>query len=254
METKSVISFPSELFEKVDHYVYRLIDPRDGSTFYVGQGIGNRVFGHIDEARKGVASAESEPSDKLKTIRDILDVRLEPIHVIHRHGMTQDEADEVEAALIDIFPGLTNEQGGFGSAERGPAHVTELILQYGAKEMEFLPTDKLLLIKINKTIAERGVYEAVRHAWKIKVKRAQKAEYVLAIDRGICRGVFKPDEWLPATCENFPTRTVSAPERYGFVDQDQICPDSIQKRFIGKRIPKALVKKGKATPFEYVGI
>ena len=254
MDTKCITSFPPELFIKVNHYVYRLIDPRDGSTFYVGQGVDNRVFSHIDEARKGLASAELEISDKLKTIREILAVGLDPIHVIHRHGMTQDEANEVEAALIDVFPGLTNEQGGIGSVERGPAHVAELVQQYGAKEMEFLPTDKLLLIKINKTIEERGsIYEAVRHAWNISIERANNAEYVLAIDRGICKGAFKPTEkWMPATCKNFPTRTVSMPERCGFIGVS--APEYITERFLGKRIPKNLVKKGKANPCEYVGV
>lgn len=246
MDSKSKSCFPSELFETINHYVYRLIDPRDGLTFYVGQGVDNRVFAHIESARIGVESTE-----KLDTIREILRAGLEPIHVIHRHGMTADEADEVEAALIDAFSGLTNDQGGIGSAERGPAHVEELIQKYGAKEMVFdLSTDKLLLIKINKTAAERSVYEAVRHAWKINVKRAEKVEYVLAIDRGICKGVFKPQEWLPATCENFPTRTESAPDRYGFIGVE--APDDVKERFLNKRIPKGLIKKGKAGPFEYV--
>lgn len=43
--------FPSEVFDKLGYYVYRLIDPRNGDTFYVGKGQRNRVFDHI----KGVA-------------------------------------------------------------------------------------------------------------------------------------------------------------------------------------------------------
>ena len=39
--------FPSDVCDKLGNYVYRLIDPRNGETFYVGKGKGNRVFSHI---------------------------------------------------------------------------------------------------------------------------------------------------------------------------------------------------------------
>ena len=40
--------FTPDMHHKLGHYVYRLIDPRDGSTFYVGRGQVNRVFEHIN--------------------------------------------------------------------------------------------------------------------------------------------------------------------------------------------------------------
>ena len=40
-------SFPGEVARRHNTYVYRLIDPRDGETFYVGKGQGNRVFSHV---------------------------------------------------------------------------------------------------------------------------------------------------------------------------------------------------------------
>ena len=36
-------SFPAGVAEQLKWYVYRLIDPRNGETFYVGKGRGNRV-------------------------------------------------------------------------------------------------------------------------------------------------------------------------------------------------------------------
>ena len=41
-------SFPKEIFPKLKYYVYRLIDPRNGETFYVGKGKGDRVFAHAN--------------------------------------------------------------------------------------------------------------------------------------------------------------------------------------------------------------
>ena len=42
-------SFPNEIHEALGYYVYRLIDPRNGQTFYVGKGKGNRVFSHAKQ-------------------------------------------------------------------------------------------------------------------------------------------------------------------------------------------------------------
>lgn len=38
----SIRSFSPEVCEKLGYYVYRLIDPRNGQTFYIGKGKGNR--------------------------------------------------------------------------------------------------------------------------------------------------------------------------------------------------------------------
>src|SRR5689334_3931106 len=92
--------FPSEVIQQLKTYVYRLIDPRNGETFYVGKGQGNRVFSHIHEEVKG-----DDLGDKLKRIREIHLAGFEVGHVIHRHGMNDETAMEVEAALIDAYPG-----------------------------------------------------------------------------------------------------------------------------------------------------
>ena len=76
-----ITEFPSGVIEHLGWYVYRLIDPRDGSTFYVGKGKGNRVFAHM---RGEVAAADDDEllSNKLKQIREIRLAGLEVIHVI----------------------------------------------------------------------------------------------------------------------------------------------------------------------------
>ena len=40
-------NFSSEVCKALAYYVYRLIDPRNGETFYVGKGKDNRVFEHV---------------------------------------------------------------------------------------------------------------------------------------------------------------------------------------------------------------
>lgn len=39
--------FSPEVSAQLNYYVYRLIDPRNGQTFYVGKGRGNRIFQHV---------------------------------------------------------------------------------------------------------------------------------------------------------------------------------------------------------------
>lgn len=73
-------SFKPEVAGKLRTYVYRLIDPRNGETFYVGKGQGNRVFAHIREQVD-----EDDPTNKLLRIRDIHLAGFEVAHVIHRH-------------------------------------------------------------------------------------------------------------------------------------------------------------------------
>lgn len=61
MSEQEVESFPTGVAIKLKTYVYRLIDPRNGETFYVGKGKGNRVFSHIHERVEG-----DELDNKLK--------------------------------------------------------------------------------------------------------------------------------------------------------------------------------------------
>lgn len=129
-------TFPFELHDQLKYYVYRLIDPRTGQTFYVGKGKGNRVFEH---AKNAIDLTDDDIlTDKSRTIQDIINSGLEVLHVIHRHGIEDEStAFEVEAALIEAYPGLTNLAGGHDNSERGCAHADELIRKY---KMEAIQT------------------------------------------------------------------------------------------------------------------
>ena len=239
------MAFTEEIADKLGFYVYRLIDPRNGETFYVGKGKGNRVFAHV--AGELEAGAD-ELSEKLQRIRDIRLAGFDVAHVIHRHGLDSRTAIEVEAALIDAYPGVTNITSGYDADERGAMHANEIIERYQAAVAEF--AHNLVIININRTASERPLYEAVRYAWKISPKKAEKADYVLAVQRGLIVGVFKPDKWLRATSENFPGTPDVWEGRWGFVGHE--APDHIQKLYVRRRLPDDLRKKGAANPIRYV--
>ena len=42
-----MIQFSQKTIEELNYYVYVLVDPRNSKIFYVGKGIGNRVFAHV---------------------------------------------------------------------------------------------------------------------------------------------------------------------------------------------------------------
>jgi uncharacterized protein len=237
--------FSQAVSDKLKCYVYRLIDPRSGTTFYVGRGRGNRVFSHAagDEEPSGSEDAESL---KIRMIREIKNDGFQVQHVIHRHGMDEESAREVEAALIDAYPGLTNIQQGYENA-RGAIHATQVIRLYEADEAKF--QHNVILITINRTIEDRPTIDAVRYAWKIDPIRAHKVDYVLAVANGMIVGVYVADEWLPATLENFPGFPLTDPERFGFRGHE--APDDVKALYFQKRVPPA--RPGAANPIRYEG-
>lgn len=235
-------SFPPEVIDKLKSYVYRLIDPRNGETFYVGKGKGNRVFAHIRAEIQ-----DDEVDDKLNRIHEIHLTGLPVGHVIHRHGMDDKTAVEVEAALIDAYPGLTNLVGGTDSGDYGAMHANEIIVRYSAQPAQF--HHRALLISVNRTAGEMPLYEATRYAWKINKKRAAQAEVILATRQGLILGAFVADQWLEATSENFPNRSVYSAGRFGFVGHE--APAELWNLYVGKRVPDEYRKRGAATPIKY---
>ena len=246
--------FSPEVCRKLNYYVYRLIDPRNGETFYIGKGNHNRVFSHMEMELKfdniSDNKNEDEFTEKFKILREIRNEGLKPMHIIHRHGMNEEEAFEVEAALIDAFSGLSNIVSGHKSNEFGPANAIQLIKKYEAIEMQIPDDHKILAINVNQTASVVELIDAVRYAWRIDITKAKRADYIMAIKQGICIGVFVAKEWLPATQENFKGFPEADPKRYGF-DGD-VAPENIKKMYVGKRLPKEMQrKKGMSNPIQY---
>jgi hypothetical protein len=81
----TITSFSEKAIESLNgFYVYALIDPRNEKVFYVGKGIGNRVFSHEIESGK---SRESEKK-KLQNIREIEENGLSVKRLIVNWGLT----------------------------------------------------------------------------------------------------------------------------------------------------------------------
>ncbi|WP_019627845.1 hypothetical protein [Thioalkalivibrio sp. AKL10] len=232
--------FSDFVCQAIGYYVYRLVDPRNGETFYVGRGQGNRVFQHAKGEISAGDDESGEMDPKRSKIEAIRNAGLDVIHIIHRHDIPSLEVvSEVEAALIDAYPGLTNAQGGAGSGDRGPMSAKEVVDKYELPELAVLREDQLVLININ-AIENRAsvehIYDQVRYAWRIDARRAAKAKHVLAVIRGVVVGAFTVEEWLEAKQENFPGLMKPREDiqgRYGFVGKPAEAED--WERFVGQR-------------------
>ena len=237
-------SFPAEVRDQVKHYVYRLVDPRNGETFYVGRGTNDRVFHHaagdFGEIDEGAAT------DKHERINEIRVAGFEVQHIIHRHGMNPHTAKEVEAALIDAYPGLTNLIKGAG-VDRGTRHADEVVRQYKADEFKLL--DPLMLICINKSWRDLGVYRGVQGIWKVNIQRARRYPMVLAHVSGIIVGAFEPERWLPGSKQDFP-QFHGDETLWGFVGHEARI--ELKQRYLHKKVPAEFRKKGAMTSVKYL--
>ena len=247
---QDITSFPDSVSNKLGNYVYRLIDPRNGHTFYVGKGKGNRVFQHATFPNNmTLEDGEDHISVKSKIIQYIINSGLSVMYVIHRHDIPECAINEVEAAVMDCYPGLSNIQSGHGSDAKGPMSITEIVEKYALPEINWEPSEKLVLININRVENRRSIDEVYRQtqlAWRISKKRAEQADYVLAVVRGVVVGAFKAHEWLDATRPNFPDRILDEegiPGRKGF--KGERAPDVIWKKFVGDMGKRVAIEKMK---------
>ncbi len=115
---KRINHFSLDVQRKLKNYVYALVDPRPdqqhhtkGTVFYIGRGVGDRVFSHEAEARKEHGDGEYA---KLSLIRDIEQSGFQVKRLIISWGLTEREAQVVEGALIDFFEVMHENQ--YGSA------------------------------------------------------------------------------------------------------------------------------------------
>ena len=244
----TITSFSPEVCEKLGFYVYRLVDPRNGKTFYVGKGKGNRVFAHVYCALKSYQGEnyyinddeDSEENLKYKTIREITDSGLDVIHIIQTYGLNEKEAYIIESALIDVYSlkQLTNQKKGFHSTE--PQNAITLQRNLCAPEYVDSPDNpKYIIIKVKDYWLNQREdrYETTRSAWRININRAMKYPYVLSVTGGIVRAVYKVDEW----------HAVDRCGRSEFTGKE--AEESVKKIFLDKKIPEKYRKKGQASPF-----
>jgi uncharacterized protein len=237
------MTMPDEVAKVLKSYVYVYIDPRNGEPFYIGKGLGDRLFTHLND--------KSE-SEKVAKIAEIRQDGKEPKIDVLRYGLSNSEAALVEAAAIDLIgkASLTNQVSGYHETSFGRITSHELILMLSAKKVKV--RHKAILITINKlyrsdmTLLE--LYEATRGIWVVG-PRGNEAEYAMAVYQGIVREVYRIDKWHSAGTLDYQTRDASDfrdSSRWEF--SGEIAND-IRGMYVGFS-----VGKGGQNPIRYVNV
>ncbi len=211
-------------------YVYLLIDPRNKSVFYVGKGCGARVKWQTQRTSSTVK--EIEDSGK-KVIREII-----------RHGLDEETALHVEAALLDFFNSnyrkgkLFNAQLGFGQALHGRTSDIKnfLKLQSPPELKESKIKENVIVININKTFRAKSLLDATRKSWRLDLEKARKTDLVFCEYQGVIRAVFKPSKWRKNPNDN---------DRIMFSGKDV---SAEYPQYIYKKLSK---KRGAQNPIRY---
>ena len=238
--------FPAGASKSLKYYVYRLVDPRNGITFYVGMGSGNQVFAHA-QGNLRVRPDDEETNDlRLDLIHEIVNSGLEVLSVIHRWGLDETTAFEVESAVLDCFPALIDKRKG-QHHDRGTGNAAQLV-EGLSPEIYKEPPFKYILIKITDEkiarMAEEGeedpIYAACHEAWKLKLDIAQDYDYVITSVRGIVKGVYQVVGWYPVA---------GKVNRIGFLGYRADQKD--WDYYVDKRIPDVYRRRGVINPAQY---
>ena len=227
--------FSQSVIEQLGYYVYFLRDPQNKEVFYVGKGMGNRVFDHVN-----CALANATESDKLDLIRAIMKSGNFVEHIVLRHGLSESAAFEVEAAVIDFadIHNLSNIQSGHYSTDFGIKTTDEVISMYSAPQLA--TNEPLLLININKlfdrVMTPTQLYDATRKSWVVGERR-KKVKYAVATYHGLTREVYQIKDWYQIG------------DRWGF--NGQPADDATRNSLRNKSIV-GLSKRGAANPIRYM--
>jgi uncharacterized protein len=242
-----ISEFPKSIHDRLKHYVYLYSDPRDGKTFYVGKGTGNRVFAHL---------LDQSESDKAKHINDIRADGRQPIIEILIHGIADDEtAKRIEASVIDLLgiDNLANCVRGYESREYGRMSPDQVLATYAAQPVEIV--DPVILININRTfrygMLPVELYDATRSSWVVGDRKGD-ATYALSVYQGIVQEIYEIKGWFPAGStlnSRKPTQDAESDQRWEFVGR--IADETLRHKYRYSDVSRYM---GGQNPIRYVTV
>jgi hypothetical protein len=89
-----VKKFPANIHKQISNYIYAIYDPKEALPFYVGRGVGDRVFSHLKNSHNKVVD------QKVASLRS---QGFEPIVKILIHGLNSKQAKAAETVAIAML-------------------------------------------------------------------------------------------------------------------------------------------------------
>lgn len=214
--------------QSLGKYIYALRDPRDKKIFYIGQGLNNRVFSHLEEAeRVNTGSLNiSIVSSKIIRILDIWkhDEDVEWLILAHNLPIDNNVAGLVESGIFDA---LSESQNGDTLNDVSPPNSSRLspedIIEIGAEVIN--PSNQIETVFIfpvqNAINIGTSIYNATRTAWYVKEEyRNIGNAFAVGLKNSISIGSFEIENWDTATIDvnkhefkspNHPTPSIYQP-------------------------------------------
>lgn len=214
--------FSPATIQTIGHYVYALTDEND-DIFYIGKGVDNRVFNHVQDARNLITANTNKQDEaqlddaetngmslKTQKIIEMLNKSKVPGMYIIRHSLTEENAFLLESTLIDVLDwqlkgNLTNQVAGHGAARYGLASVADIEAAHGAdfnlENLDGLESNQeVLFINVKKRWPEvkdgtATLSEISRGDWRLNIQRAKFCPYAIIHANGIVKGVFSISAW-----------------------------------------------------------
>lgn len=240
--TAEVDRFPASVVRELQAYVYLYSDPETGEPIYIGKGRGQRAFAHLDDISK----------PRLAELRKL---GKRPRIELLKWGLTDEEAHIVEATAIDLY-GLDQLDNRVAGHHGMRADVRKVIASIAAKPVTVRHPSILFSLSrmFRYDLTPGELYDVTRAAWRINKQRAERAEFAMAVYRGVIQEVYVPEAWVRghSTIQASGIRTwnnKSLDERWEFVGR--VAPDDIRKLYVGRAIEGYQPSQ---TPFQYVNV
>jgi hypothetical protein len=161
--------FSRKTSQQLKHYVYALVDPRTEEIFYVGKGSGStRPFSHLDTRNSAVES------EKAGRIMELVSASIKPRIDILRHGLDEQTAHEIEAAVIDTIGmhKLTNRNTGHYSPERGRLTAGQVEARLGGAPLDVSDVHHpAILFYRREACPQNRLYDETRQFWALNEDR-----------------------------------------------------------------------------------